>query len=155
MFSAQSWIWVRWMVHCRQWTAIKPLFSGKNDVDVKVMLTRALRDVDILTVLDLWSPRSKRVVPVPKIDADVLVYPWPSWQNHCVGDFFNVTNRLPTSQNCHQHTPSPTSVTNIDGNVHFTTGRCTRFCLHFTRKISIIELFLVSKTVPKIASSYF
>ena len=81
--------------------------------------------------------------------------PWPSWQNHCVGDFFNVTNRLPTSQNCHQHTPSPTSVTNIDGNVHFTTGRCTRFCLYFTRKISIIELFLVSKTVPKLPRVIF
>ena len=43
------------------------------------------------------------------------------WQNHYVGDFFryvsdflNVLNRSPTSQTCHQHIWSPTSVTNID-----------------------------------------
>ena len=43
------------------------------------------------------------------------------WQNHYAGDFFryidnflNVLNRLPTSQTCHQHIWSPTSVTNID-----------------------------------------
>ena len=31
-----------------------------------------------------------------------------------VGDFLNVLNRSPTSQTCHQHIWSPTSVTNID-----------------------------------------
>ena len=31
-----------------------------------------------------------------------------------VGGFFNVLNRSPTSQTCHQHIWSPTSVTNID-----------------------------------------
>ena len=43
------------------------------------------------------------------------------WQNHYVGDFFryvgdflNVLNRSSTSQTCHQHIWSPTSVTNID-----------------------------------------
>ena len=43
------------------------------------------------------------------------------WQNHYVGDFFryvgdflNVLNRSPTSQTCHKHIWSPTSVTNID-----------------------------------------
>ena len=43
------------------------------------------------------------------------------WQNHYVGDsfryandFLNVFNRSPTSQTCHQHIWSPTSVTNID-----------------------------------------
>ena len=43
------------------------------------------------------------------------------WQNNYVGDFFryvgdflNVCNRSPTSQICHQHIWSPTSVTNID-----------------------------------------
>jgi len=43
------------------------------------------------------------------------------WQNHYVGDFFryvgdffSVFNRSPTSQTCHQHIWSPTSVTNID-----------------------------------------
>ena len=43
------------------------------------------------------------------------------WQNHYVGDFFhylgdflNVLNRSTTSQTCHQHSWSPTSVTNID-----------------------------------------
>ena len=43
------------------------------------------------------------------------------WQNHYVrdfvryvGDFLNVSNRSPTSQTCHQHIWSPTSVTNID-----------------------------------------
>ena len=43
------------------------------------------------------------------------------WQNHYVGDFFryvgdflNVFNRSPTSQTCHQHIWSPTSVTYID-----------------------------------------
>ena len=43
------------------------------------------------------------------------------WQNNYVGDFFryvgdflNVLNRSPTSQTCHQHIWSPTSVTNID-----------------------------------------
>ena len=43
------------------------------------------------------------------------------WQNHYVGDFFryvgdflNVLNRSPTSQTCHQHIWSPTSITNID-----------------------------------------
>ena len=44
------------------------------------------------------------------------------WQNHYVGDFFryvgdflNVLNlNVPTSQTCHQHIWSPTSVTNID-----------------------------------------
>ena len=43
------------------------------------------------------------------------------WQNHYIGDFFryvgdflNVLNRSPTSQTCHQHIWSPTSVTNID-----------------------------------------
>ena len=46
------------------------------------------------------------------------------WQNHYVGDFFrnvgdflNVLNRSPTSQICHQHIWSPTSVTYIDVNV--------------------------------------
>ena len=33
---------------------------------------------------------------------------------HYVGDFLNVLNRSPTSQTCHQHVWSPTSVTNID-----------------------------------------
>ena len=33
---------------------------------------------------------------------------------HYVGDFFNVLNRSPTSQTCHQHIWPPTSVTNID-----------------------------------------
>ena len=49
------------------------------------------------------------------------------WQNHYVGDFFrcwwfsqciksvtNILNRSPTSQTCHQHIWSPTSVANID-----------------------------------------
>ena len=43
------------------------------------------------------------------------------WQNHYVGDFvryvgdfFNALNRSPTSQTCHHHIWSPTSVTNID-----------------------------------------
>ena len=43
------------------------------------------------------------------------------WQNHYVGDFFryigdflNVLNRSPTSQTCHQHIWSPSSVANID-----------------------------------------
>ena len=43
------------------------------------------------------------------------------WQNHYVGDFFryvgdflHVLNRSPTFQTCHQHTLSPTFVTNID-----------------------------------------
>ena len=31
-----------------------------------------------------------------------------------VGDFFNVLNRSPTSQTCHQQIWSPTSLTNID-----------------------------------------
>ena len=31
-----------------------------------------------------------------------------------VGDFLNVLNQPPTSQTCHQHIWSPTSVTNID-----------------------------------------
>ena len=31
-----------------------------------------------------------------------------------VGDFLNILNRSPTSQTCHQHIWSPTSVTNID-----------------------------------------
>ena len=50
------------------------------------------------------------------------------WQNHYVGDLFryvgdflNVLNRSPTSQTCHQHIWSPTSVTNID---------VTLFCWH-------------------------
>ena len=30
------------------------------------------------------------------------------------GDFLNVLNRSPTSQTCHQHIWSPTSVINID-----------------------------------------
>ena len=47
------------------------------------------------------------------------------WQNHYVGDslcgdFLNVLNRSPTSQTCHQHIWSPTSVTNID----VTHSRC-------------------------------
>ena len=43
------------------------------------------------------------------------------WHNHYVADFFryvgdflNALNRSPTSQTCHQHIWSPTSVTNID-----------------------------------------
>ena len=43
------------------------------------------------------------------------------WHNHYVGDFFcyvgdlrNVLNRSSTSQTCHQHIRSRTSVTNID-----------------------------------------
>ena len=31
-----------------------------------------------------------------------------------VGDFLKVLNRSPTSQTCHKHIRSPTSVTNID-----------------------------------------
>ena len=48
------------------------------------------------------------------------------WQNHYVGDFFryvgdflNVLNWSPTSQTCHQHIWSPTSVTNIDVTTEF------------------------------------
>ena len=36
------------------------------------------------------------------------------WQYHSVGDLFNVINRSPISQSCHQHISSPTSVTNIN-----------------------------------------
>jgi len=36
-----------------------------------------------------------------------------------VGDFINVLNRSPTSQTCHQHIWSPTSVTNIDVTVKY------------------------------------
>ena len=36
-----------------------------------------------------------------------------------VGDFLNVLNRSPTSQTCHQHIGSPTTVTNIDVTVFF------------------------------------
>ena len=56
------------------------------------------------------------------------------WQNNyvgdffrCVGDFLNVLNRSPTSQTCHQHTWSPTSVTNIDVTVNSFTGQIDRF----------------------------
>ena len=38
-----------------------------------------------------------------------------------VGDFLNVLNRSPTSQTCHQHIWSPTSVTNIDVTVKTAT----------------------------------
>ena len=47
------------------------------------------------------------------------------WQNHYVGDFFryvgdflNILNRSLTSQTCHQHIWSPTSITNIDVTIY-------------------------------------
>ena len=56
------------------------------------------------------------------------------WQNHYFGDFFryvgdflNVLNRSPTSQTCHQHIWSLTSVTNI--NVIPTSRLSLRSCL--------------------------
>ena len=74
------------------------------------------------------------------------------WQNHYIGDFS-------MQQNDHQHLKIVIDIHRLQHRwkctYTLTTGRCTRFCLHFTRKISITELFLVSKTVPKIASSYF
>ena len=36
------------------------------------------------------------------------------WPNHYAGDFYKVKNRSPTSQTCHRHISSPTSITNID-----------------------------------------
>ena len=56
------------------------------------------------------------------VDDFMMVTDFKSWwQNHNIGDFFryvgeflNVLNRSPTSQTCHQHIWSPTSVTNID-----------------------------------------
>jgi len=48
------------------------------------------------------------------------------WQNHHIDNFFryvrdvfNVLNRSPRSQNCHQHIWSPTSVTNINVTKNF------------------------------------
>ena len=35
-----------------------------------------------------------------------------------VSDFLNVLNRSPTSQTCHQHIRSPTSVTDIDVTIY-------------------------------------
>ena len=56
------------------------------------------------------------------------------WQNNYVGDFFryvddilNVLNRSPTSQTCHQHIWSPTSVTNIDVTEFFRHSRPDEF----------------------------
>ena len=43
------------------------------------------------------------------------------WQNRYVCDFLNVLNRSPTSQTCHQHICSPTSVTTIN----VTDGICS------------------------------
>ena len=56
------------------------------------------------------------------VDDFMMVTDFRCWcQNHYVddlfryvGDFLNVLNRSRTSQTCHQHIWSPTSVTNID-----------------------------------------
>ena len=43
------------------------------------------------------------------------------WRLFYAGDFFNVLNRSPTSETCHQHISSPTSATNIDVTVEIKT----------------------------------
>ena len=53
---------------------------------------------------------------------EMLVAEWLCWRLfRYVSDFLNVLNRSPTSQTCHQHIWSPTSVTNID----VTESNCT------------------------------
>ena len=49
-----------------------------------------------------------------KLQDDVLVTVIISWGQKQVGDFFNVKNWSSSSENCHQHEPPPTSVTNMD-----------------------------------------
>ena len=54
------------------------------------------------------------------------------WFSQCIKSVTNILNRSPTSQTCHQHIWSPTSVTNID---------VTKFCRqqHFSKN----SIFLI------------
>ena len=42
------------------------------------------------------------------------------WFSQCIKSVTNILNRSPTSQTCHRHIWSPTSVTNIDLNLSYT-----------------------------------
>ena len=83
------------------------------------------------------------------------------WQNHYVGDFFryvgdssNLLNRSPTSQSCHQHIWSPTSVTNI--NVTLRKWRFTIWTIYLTIRKNVSELDhgLFSLTVRLVSTRF-
>ena len=60
--------------------------------------------------------------------------------NHKVDDFSNLENRLPTSQNCHQHKTSRTSVTNTSVTYR---GSVSRIDNQFERSQTHKELSMV------------
>ena len=82
--------------------------------------------VTILNHQSLMTRRRKSATNCTQGDSDVGDFMMVTdfrcwWHNHYVDDFFryvddflNVLNRSLTSQTCHQHIWSPTSVTNID-----------------------------------------
>ena len=86
---------------------------------------------DIVMLVTLW---------IINYDGDwfhMLVAESLCWRLFCyVGDFLNVLNGSPTSQTCHQHIWSPTSVTNIDVTVKSDPGNSKK-CKNPNRPLAI------------------
>ena len=99
-------------------TAIWPSLS--NDAH------KWLPGLKFLSIVSLSVNQSKALKSLSKVKLEIWI--WKSiwwwqwfWWHRYVGDFFryvcdlsNVLNRPQTSQTCHQHIWSPTSVTNIN-----------------------------------------
>ena len=73
------------------------------------------------------------------------------WFSQCIKSVTNILNRSPTSQTCHQHIWSPTSVTNIDVTDNSLDRSWLRL-IAFSRlrfRIFLLQLSVCSKVVCK------
>ena len=66
------------------------------------------------------------------------------WFFQCIKSVTNILNRSQTSQTCHQHIWSPTSVTNIDVTVLLTWQIQTFWTLTLNKHAKILNIYIVS-----------